>query len=309
MKNFLIIPDKFKGSIDAIQVSKAVKNGLQRLYGDHFKSTVIPASDGGDGFLDTIYNFKPVKKVYFRSVDAFQYAIDSYYLLDVETNTAYIELANTVGIRHLQSNELNILKTSTHGVGLQIAHALDAGVRSIYIGLGGSFAPWVGALISNINQKIIFIAEEGREQEVVTRFSRVGYDNILGYLRGGIHSWKAAGHKVDQIGSMSATQFANSLKEGSMGVALDVRKESEYLSEHVVDVENFPLDDIHTNFAEINPDKEYFLHCASGYRSLIAASIFQANGVKKVTDVRGGFKDIKDTGVALTDYVCPTTLL
>jgi len=150
-----------------------------------------------------------------------------------------------------------------------------------YIGLGGSFAPWVGALISNINQKIIFIAEEGREQEVVTRFSRVGYDNILGYLRGGIHSWKAAGHKVDQIGSMSATQFANSLKEGSMGVALDVRKESEYLSEHVVGVENFPLDFIHTNFAEINADKEYFLHCASGYRSLIAASIFQANGVKK----------------------------
>jgi len=178
-----------------------------------------------------------------------------------------------------------------------------------YIGLGGSFAPWVGALISNINQKIIFIAEEGREQEVVTRFSRVGYDNILGYLRGGIHSWKAAGHKVDQIGSMSATQFANSLKEGSMGVALDVRKESEYLSEHVVGVENFPLDFIHTNFAEINADKEYFLHCASGYRSLIAASIFQANGVKKVTDVRGGFKDIKDTGVKLTDYVCPTTLL
>jgi len=178
-----------------------------------------------------------------------------------------------------------------------------------YIGLGGSFAPWVGSLVKDINQKIIFIAEEGREHEVVIRLSRVGYDNNLGYLRGGIHSWKAAGHKVDQIGSMSATQFANRLKEGSMDVALDVRKESEYLSEHVINVENFPLDYIHTNFAEINPDKEYFLHCASGYRSLIAASIFQANGVKKVTDVRGGFKDIKDTGVSLTDYVCPTTFL
>lgn len=178
-----------------------------------------------------------------------------------------------------------------------------------YIGLGGNFAPWVGSLVKDINQKIIFIAEEGREHEVVIRLSRVGYDNTLGYLRGGIHSWKAAGHKVDQIGSMSAVQFANRLKEGSMEVALDVRKESEYLSEHVVGVENFPLDYIHANFAEINPDKEYFLHCASGYRSLIAASIFQANGVKKVIDVRGGFKDIKDTGVKLTDYVCPTTLL
>jgi glyoxylase-like metal-dependent hydrolase (beta-lactamase superfamily II)/rhodanese-related sulfurtransferase len=177
-----------------------------------------------------------------------------------------------------------------------------------YIGVDGNFAPWVGSLITNINQKIIFIAEGGREHEVVTRFSRVGYDNTLGFLRGGIHAWLAAGFEVDKIGSISATQFANKLKEGNM-VALDVRKESEYLSEHVVGVENFPLDFIHSNFAEIKPNKEYVLHCASGYRSLIAASIFMANGVKKVTDVRGGFKDIKDTGVKLTDYVCPTTLL
>jgi glyoxylase-like metal-dependent hydrolase (beta-lactamase superfamily II)/rhodanese-related sulfurtransferase len=177
-----------------------------------------------------------------------------------------------------------------------------------YIGVEGGFAPWVGALVKDINQKIIFIAEEGREQEVVIRLSRVGYDNTLGYLRGGIHSWKAAGHKVDKIGSISAMQFAKKLTDENI-VALDVRKESEYLSEHVVGVENFPLDYIHSNFAEIKPDKEYFLHCASGYRSLIAASIFMANGVKNVTDVRGGFNDIKDTGVKLTDYVCPTTLL
>ena len=178
-----------------------------------------------------------------------------------------------------------------------------------YIGVEGGFAPWVGALVKDINQKIIFIAEEGREHEVVVRLSRVGYDNTLGYLRGGIHSWKAAGHEVDKIGSISSVQFANKLKEGTIENALDVRKESEYQSEHVVGVENFPLDTIHENFAEIDSNKEYFLHCASGYRSLIAASIFQANGVKKVTDVRGGFKDIKDTGVKLTEYVCPTTLL
>lgn len=178
-----------------------------------------------------------------------------------------------------------------------------------YIGVDGNFAPWVGSLITNINQKIIFIAEGGREHEVVTRFSRVGYDNILGFLRGGIHAWLAAGFEVDKIGSISATQFAKKLKKGDIEAALDVRKESEYLSEHVVGVENFPLDYIHSNFAEINPDKEYVLHCASGYRSLIAASIFMANGVEKVTDVRGGFNDIKDTEVKLTDYVCPTTLL
>jgi len=178
-----------------------------------------------------------------------------------------------------------------------------------YIGLGGSFAPWVGALIKDINQKIIFICETGREHEVVTRLSRVGYDNTLGYLRGGIRAWKAAGFELDKIGSISATEFTNKLRSSNDGVFLDVRKESEYQSEHVVDVDNFPLDFINSNFAEINPDEEYILHCASGYRSLIAASIFQANGVKNVTDVRGGFKDIKDTGATLTDYVCPTTLL
>ncbi|SFS47981.1 MBL fold metallo-hydrolase [Lutibacter maritimus] len=178
-----------------------------------------------------------------------------------------------------------------------------------FIGADGGFAPWVGALIPNIKQKIIFIAEGGREHEVVTRFSRVGYDNTYGFLRGGMHAWLAAGYEADKISSISATQFANKLKEGSLGEALDVRKESEYLSEHVVGVGNFPLDYIHSNFAEIKPDKTYVLHCASGYRSLIAASIFKANGVKNVIDVRGGFNDIKDTGVELTDYVCPTTLL
>ena len=179
-----------------------------------------------------------------------------------------------------------------------------------YIGIDGSFAPWVGALIKNINQKIIFIADdELRVNEIVTRFSRVGYDNTLGYLNGGIEDWLAHGYKVDKIGSMSAHTFAERLAEGSMEKPVDVRKESEYLSEHVEGVENFPLDFIHQNFAEINPDKEYFLHCASGYRSLVAASIFKANGVKNVTDVRGGFNDIKETKAPMTDYVCPTTLL
>jgi len=179
-----------------------------------------------------------------------------------------------------------------------------------YIGLDGSFAPWVGSLITNINQKIIFIAEdETRVNEIATRFSRVGYDNTLGYLFGGIKNWIDHGYQVDKIGTMSGHEFAERLAAGTMEKVLDLRKESEYLSEHVVGVENFPLDFIHTNFAEIDSEKEYFLHCASGYRSLVAASIFKANGVENVTDVRGGFTDIKETNAPLTDYVCPTTLL
>ena len=179
-----------------------------------------------------------------------------------------------------------------------------------FIGINGSFAPWVGALIKDINQKIIFITdEELRVNEIVTRFSRVGYDNTLGYLNGGIEDWMAHGFEVDKIGSISAHTFAEKLAEGTMPNALDVRRQSEYDSEHVVGVGNFPLDYIHEEFAQIDPDKEYVLHCASGYRSLVAASIFQANGVKNVTDVRGGFKDIKETEAPMTEYVCPTTLL
>ncbi|MCP4882433.1 MAG: MBL fold metallo-hydrolase, partial [Flavobacteriales bacterium] len=179
-----------------------------------------------------------------------------------------------------------------------------------YIGIDGSFAPWVGALIKDINQKIIFIADsENRVNEIVTRFSRVGYDNTLGYLEGGISNWKSHGFEVDTIGSISAHLFAEKLAKGEMEKPVDVRKESEYLSEHVVGVDNFPLDFIHDNFSEIDTEKEYFLHCASGYRSLVAASIFKANGVEKVTDVRGGFKDLKETEAPMTKYVCPTTLL
>jgi len=179
-----------------------------------------------------------------------------------------------------------------------------------YIGVDGNFAPWVGAIVPDINQKIIFIADdELRVNEIVTRFSRVGYDNTLGYLNGGIRDWMAHGFEVDKIGSVSGAKFVNMLAEGKVEKPLDVRKESEYLSEHVVGVENFPLDFIHTNFAEIDTSKEYFLHCATGYRSLIAASIFMANGVEKVTDVRGGFEDIKETKAPLSDFVCPTTML
>ena len=128
-------------------------------------------------------------------------------------------------------------------------------------------------------------------------------------MNGGIKDWIAHGYEVDKIWSISAVKFANKLANGSIENPIDVRKESEYLSEHVKGVKNFPLDFINSNFAEIKLNKDYFLHCASGYRSLIAASIFKANGVANVTDVRGGFKDIKETNVPLTEFVCPTTLL
>ena len=180
-----------------------------------------------------------------------------------------------------------------------------------WIGLNGSFAPWVGALIVDVNQKVIFIVEdEAKAHEAVTRFSRIGFDNTLGYLAGGgLSDWISHGFEIDKIDSISAAGFEKKFNNGEVEAALDVRKESEFLSEHIKGIENFPLDTIKQNFAEIDNTKEYYLHCASGYRSLIAASILKANGVEKVVDIRGGFKDLSETDLPKTDYVCPTTLL
>jgi len=183
-------------------------------------------------------------------------------------------------------------------------------VGAIYIGINGDFAPWVGTLIKDINQKIIFIADdELRVREIVTRFSRVGYDNTLGYLAGGIEAWKEHGYPIDKINSVSSNEFATLYTNGINGVALDVRRESEYLSEHVIDLENFPLNTMFENVAKLNEERSYFIHCKGGYRSLIATSILQAHGIKNVTDIRGGFDKMKHTKLPLSDYICPTTLL
>lgn len=180
--------------------------------------------------------------------------------------------------------------------------------NSINIGIDGSFAPWVGALIPDIKQQILIVADEGREEEVVTRLARVGYDYTLGYLKGGFDAWKNAGMEVDSIRSISAAQFAEEWKDKKYPV-LDVRKPGEYLSEHVENAVNLPLDDINENLASLNKDENYFVHCAGGYRSMIFASILKARGFENLTDVQGGFKAIKDSaGVPVTDYVCPTTL-
>lgn len=182
--------------------------------------------------------------------------------------------------------------------------------NSINIGLDGQFAPWVGALITDLEQTIAIVAPEGREHEAVLRLARVGYDNCIGYLEGGIEAWKNAGKELDFITSVSAETFAKLHLEDTKTETLDVRRSSEYLSEHIMDVTNFPLDFINENMNKIDPEKTYFIHCAGGYRSMIAASILKARGFNNLIDVEGGFSAIKKTGkLELTDYICPTTLL
>lgn len=181
--------------------------------------------------------------------------------------------------------------------------------NSINIGIDGNFAPWVGAMIPDIKQQILLVTEEGREEEVVTRLARVGYDYTIGFLKGGFDAWKKSGKEVDHIRSITAEEMAEEVKSGR-GTVLDVRKESEYLSEHVIDAENAPLDYINDSMAKINKDKTYYVHCAGGYRSMIFNSTLRARGFHNLVDVKGGFKSIKESGkVNVTDYVCPTTLL
>lgn len=180
--------------------------------------------------------------------------------------------------------------------------------NSINIGIDGDFAPWVGSLIPDLKQPIVIIAEKSREEEVVTRLSRVGYDMTFGYLDGGIEAWKKAGKETDTITSISAEQFKDELDKANV---LDVRRNSEYSSEHVdgEQVKNVPLDHINDYINELDRNTIYHLHCAGGYRSMITASILKSRGFDNIVDVAGGFKAIKETGVPVTDYVCPTTLL
>lgn len=181
--------------------------------------------------------------------------------------------------------------------------------NSVNISIDGSFAPWVGAMIADIKQEILLVADEGREEEVITRLARVGYDFTIGYLKGGINAWKNAGKEVDQIISISAGSLADIMSKEKINV-LDVRKKSEYLSEHIIEAENTPLDFINESMAQLDKNKTYYVHCAGGYRSMIFNSILRARGFDKLVDVKGGFKEIKESGkFNITDYVCPTTLL
>jgi len=182
--------------------------------------------------------------------------------------------------------------------------------NSINIGIDGNFAPWVGALIPDIKQQILLITEPGREEEVVTRLARVGYDYCIGYLDGGFDAWKNAGMEVDKIGRVTADQLSDILKKQPDAPLFDIRKKSEYLSEHIQEAQNAPLDYINESMASIPKDKTVYIHCAGGYRSMIFASILRARGFDNIVDVIGGFKAIKETEkFKVTDYVCPTTLL
>ncbi|MCU7552161.1 MBL fold metallo-hydrolase [Chitinophagaceae bacterium LB-8] len=180
--------------------------------------------------------------------------------------------------------------------------------NSINIGIDGSFAPWVGAMIPDIKQPILIVDETGREHEVIIRLARVGFDNTIGYLKGGFEAWKIAGKEVDTITSITPEELAQQMKQGNVNI-LDVRREAEYKSEHIKNAENLPLDYINENMSRIDSTKTYYAHCAGGYRSMIFTSIMRARGFNNIIDIKGGLKAIKEVKyIPITDHVFPSTL-
>jgi len=180
--------------------------------------------------------------------------------------------------------------------------------NSINIALDGSFAQWVGEMITDIKQEILLVTDEGKEEEGLIRLSRVGYDHAIGYLKGGFNTWKKAGKETDMVNRITAKELEATYKHSDV-LLVDVRKKSEYDSEHVIDAVNIPLNQINNHLAELPKEKPFILYCAGGYRSMIAASILKQRGWDNFVDVIGGFKEIATTSIAKSNYVCPTTLL
>ncbi|WP_442267520.1 MBL fold metallo-hydrolase [Tenacibaculum sp. ZS6-P6] len=174
--------------------------------------------------------------------------------------------------------------------------------QSIFIGLNGSFAPWVGALIRDTEQPIVLVTPEGKEEETITRLARVGFDNVLGYLEGSFNSWKKANKDFDTLRSVSASYLEKKIQENV--TVFDVRKPGEYNSDHIKDVENTPLDYLNDYISVFPNANDFYIHCAGGYRSVIAASILKSRGFHNVIDVAGGYKAIKETNIQREQSLC-----
>ena len=171
---------------------------------------------------------------------------------------------------------------------------------ALFIGIDGGFAPWVGTLIEDVKTNILIVCDEGRQEEVVTRLARVGYDYGRGFLAGGMEAWLEAKNQTSRVSEVEPDDLATNYAHW-VDKTVDVRKPGEYAASHILDVPSKPLDFIYANMSEYNPDQKYYLHCAGGYRSMIAASILKQNGVNNVVNVKGGFGALKSTGLPLVN--------
>ena len=266
----------------------------------------------------TNYALRPdmTKEEFIKEVTTGLAAPPAYFPLNVMLNIQGYDSIDTVLERGQHALDPEAFEAAANDTGAIILDTRDPQdfakgfvPNSINIGIDGSFAPWVGAMIPDIRQEILLVTDKGREEEVITRLARVGYDYTIGYLKDGFEAWEKAGKEIDQIRSISAEELATIMKNENVNV-LDVRKNSEFESEHIIDAENAPLDFINDSMLQVDKDKTYYVHCAGGYRSMIFNSILRARGYDKLIDVKGGFKSMKESGrFEISDYVCPTTLL
>jgi glyoxylase-like metal-dependent hydrolase (beta-lactamase superfamily II)/rhodanese-related sulfurtransferase len=237
-----------------------------------------------------------------------------YFPLNVKMNKEGYEDIQTVlesGTKPLSAEAFEVAANETAAIVLDVRHQDDFAKghipQSIFIGIDGGFAPWVGATVGNVAQPILLVTPEGREEETVTRLARVGFDNTLGFLKGGIEAWKNADKQVDVVEGIDADELKNIIEKNKIEI-FDVRKPGEYLSEHITEAHNTPLDFINDHMSEFPSNKPFYIHCAGGYRSMIAASILKSRGIHNLIDVKGGFGKIKESGIEISDYVCPSTL-
>ncbi|WP_281239363.1 MBL fold metallo-hydrolase [Flavobacterium praedii] len=239
----------------------------------------------------------------------------AYFGMNVAMNKkGYTSFENVLdlGLKGISVAEFETIAESTAALILDTRNNSDFAKgfipQSINIGVDGDFAPWVGALIADVKQPIILVTEVGREKETVTRLSRVGFDHLLGHLEGGFEAWKKAGKEIDTINRINADQFKTLMKIGESKI-IDIRKESEYSAEHIEDAYSKPLANINDWIKDIDPKEHFFMHCAGGYRSMIAASILQSRGFRNFTEIEGGFNAIAKTDIPRTDFVCQSKIL
>ena len=273
--------------------------------------------------VDTLGNQKkmnyalnqPNKEAFIQAVTEGLLAPPAYFGLNVAMNKKGYESFETVlnnGMRALTADEFEAAAENTEALILDTRTNTECYKgfipQSLSIGLDGDFAPWVGALIVDVKQPLLLVTDLGKEEETVTRLSRVGFDNVLGHLKGGFEAWLAAGKEADVIDRITAEQFAAEVEIGKDKI-LDIRKETEYAAEHVEEAYNRPLANINDWIKDITPDEHFYVHCAGGYRSIIAASILQARGYRNFTEIEGGFKAISNTTLPRTDFVCQSKVM
>jgi len=229
----------------------------------------------------------------------------AYFPLNVALNKEGYKSIDEViktGAKALSVNDFELVANETDAVIIDVRHQFEfvKGFipQSIFIGLGGTFAPWVGALIKDIHQPILLVVPDNMEKETITRLSRVGFDNVLGYLSGGFEAWKTSGKEIDTLPSVPANVLEQQIDKDAL--VFDVRRPGEYEAEHIENVPSTPLDFLNDHISEFPTNKDFYVHCAGGYRSVIAASILKARGYSKVIDVAGGYGAIKKTNIKRT---------